>query len=114
MREFAGRRSRSSGASSERKESRARSEVLSRSSQQVGAGRGREARDLANSARCRSESATCGLWAVHRAGSRIAWDEGSSDLDYVSEFKRTEGIARGAVLPGKLGSGRREGHVRVY
>src|SRR5439155_27148067 len=114
MREFAGRRSRSSGASYERKESRARSEVLSRSSQQVGAGRGREARDLANSARCRGESATCRLWAVHRAWSWIAWAGGSWNLGYESQFQRTHGIARCAVLPGKRGSGRGVGRGRLY
>src|SRR5437016_9136059 len=72
MREFADRRSRSSGASSERKESRARSEVLSRSGEQMGAGRGRATRNLANFARRWSKSVACRLWAGDRAWSWIA------------------------------------------
>ncbi len=88
--------------------------VLSGSGQQVGAGRSREARHLADAARCRSESIARRLWPMHRPGSRTARARRSRNLRHQPQFQRPHGIARRQVLPGESRGRRRLRSSRLH
>jgi len=90
--------------SSKREKDRLRREVLSERRQQVGAGRSRETRHLADTHGRGRPPASRRLWPLHRPGRRPARTRGSRHFLHQPQFQRPHGIARCPVLSREPGS----------
>ena len=80
----------------------------------AGAGRSREARHMADASRCGRARAAIGMWAVHRTGHGFAGSRRGRHIRDQSQFQRTHGIARCAVLswqPGVVAASALEGYI---